>query len=71
MGSNPATLTLDLAAVRVGTNAIAVTNGGLGGTEADSTQQAVTLGTRRLKDVLIGKAPAEQPPGQQESLTRP
>lgn len=66
VGGKPATLTLDLAAVRLGTNAIAVTNGGLGGTEADSTQQAVTLGTQRLKDVLIGKTPAEQPPGQQD-----
>ncbi|MFJ2398105.1 hypothetical protein ACIOTI_35910 [Streptomyces sp. NPDC087843] len=66
VSGTPGTLTLDLAAVRVGSNAITVTNGGLGGTEADSTQQAVSLGTQRLKDVLAGKSPAEQPPGQQD-----
>ncbi|WP_432137961.1 hypothetical protein [Streptomyces sp. bgisy154] len=62
----PATLTLDVAAVRVGANAITLTNGGLEGASHDSTEQAVTLGTQRLKDVLAGRTPAEQPPGQQD-----
>ncbi|MER6442616.1 hypothetical protein ABT275_40835 [Streptomyces sp. NPDC001185] len=66
VSGTPGTLTLDLAAVRVGSNAITVTNGGLGGTEVDSTQQAVTLGTQRLKDALAGRSPAQQPPGQQD-----
>ncbi|MBC9725793.1 hypothetical protein [Streptomyces sp. TRM68367] len=62
----PATLTLDVAAVRVGSDAITLTNGGLDGASHDSTEQAVTLGTQRLKDVLAGRTPAEQPPGQQD-----
>jgi hypothetical protein len=56
------TLTLEFAAVRVGDRAVSLTNGGLGGTTQDSTQQAVQLGTQRLQDVLAGRAPAEQPP---------
>lgn len=58
---SPVTLTLDVAAVRVGTDAITVTNGGLGGADHDSTDQAVKEGTRRLKDVQAGRTPAEQP----------
>ncbi|MEU9368945.1 hypothetical protein AB0D78_37935 [Streptomyces avermitilis] len=62
----PFTLTMDIAAVRVGDNAVSLTNGGLGGADSDSTNQAVQLGTQRLTDVLAGKTPAEQPPGQQD-----
>lgn len=51
-GGNPATLTLDVAAVRVGSDAITVTAGGLDGDEDDSVQDAVRAGTKRLKDVL-------------------
>ncbi|WP_416968166.1 hypothetical protein [Streptomyces sp. 4F14] len=51
----PATLTLDAAAVRVGPNAITLTNGGLDGIETDSTEQAVRLGAERLQDVLAGE----------------
>ncbi|WP_217207998.1 hypothetical protein [Streptomyces sp. AC550_RSS872] len=58
---NNATLTLDIAAVRVGNNAITVTSGGLDGDEHDSMEQAVQLGTQRLKDVLAGKTPAASP----------
>jgi hypothetical protein len=58
---DPATLTEDVAAVRVGINAITVTAGGLDGDEDDSVHQAVTLGTQRLKDVLAGKSPAATP----------
>ncbi|MET9968053.1 hypothetical protein ABZZ80_19530 [Streptomyces sp. NPDC006356] len=58
---NDATLTLDVAAVRVGNNAITVTSGGLDGDEHDSMEQAVQLGTQRLKDVLAGKTPAASP----------
>ncbi len=60
-GGEDATLTLDVAAVRVGNNAITVTAGGLDGDEHDSVEQAVQLGTQRLKDVLAGKSPAASP----------
>ncbi|MEV5908668.1 hypothetical protein DMH25_12600 [Streptomyces sp. WAC 01325] len=56
-----ATLTEDVAAVRVGTDAITVTAGGLDGGQPDSVEQAVKLGTQRLKDVLAGKTPAPTP----------
>ncbi|MCT9078343.1 hypothetical protein [Streptomyces fulvoviolaceus] len=56
-----ATLTLDVAAVRVGTDAITVTAGGLDGDEGDSVEDAVKLGTQRLKDVLAGRTPAATP----------
>ncbi|MGW1531554.1 hypothetical protein [Streptomyces aureus] len=55
---DPDTLTLDFAAVRVGDSALSLTNGGLGGTEHQSTEQAVQAGTSRLQDVLAGKSPA-------------
>ncbi|MYR41312.1 hypothetical protein [Streptomyces sp. SID5910] len=58
---NPATLTLDIAAVRVGINAVAVTGGGLSGAETDSVQQATRQGTERLQTVLAGKTPSPQP----------
>ncbi|MEU5317312.1 hypothetical protein AB0G67_11365 [Streptomyces sp. NPDC021056] len=51
-GGNPATLTLDVAAVRVGTDAITVTAGGLDGVEDDTVKDAVSAGTKRLDDVL-------------------
>ncbi|MFG2793947.1 hypothetical protein [Streptomyces sp. NPDC048419] len=55
------TLTLDVAVVRVGDDAITITAGGLGGAEQQSTGQAATKGTQRLKDVLSGKTPAAGP----------
>ncbi|MEU9167194.1 hypothetical protein AB0D34_05290 [Streptomyces sp. NPDC048420] len=60
-GGEPTTLTLDVAAVRVGTDAITVTNGGLDGADDDSTEQAVKLGTARLEDVRAGRTPAADP----------
>ncbi|MDF3148160.1 MULTISPECIES: hypothetical protein [unclassified Streptomyces] len=60
-GGEEATLTLDVAAVRVGNDAITVTAGGLDGDEHDSVEQAVKLGTQRLEDVLAGKTPAASP----------
>jgi hypothetical protein len=60
-GSEPTTLTVELAVVRVGTDAITVTSGGLDGTESDTTETAVQQGTARLKDVLAGRTPAAQP----------
>ncbi|MFJ4206178.1 hypothetical protein ACIP2Y_42065 [Streptomyces sviceus] len=60
-GGAPATLTLDVAAVRVGTDAITLTNGGLDGVDGDSTEQAAKLGTARLKDVHAGRTPAADP----------
>ncbi|MET7572114.1 hypothetical protein ABZT04_26960 [Streptomyces sp. NPDC005492] len=63
-GTEPTTLTLELAVVRVGTDAITVTSGGLAGTESDTTQLAVRQGTTHLKDVLAGKTPPAQPGNQ-------
>ncbi|MFJ2812909.1 hypothetical protein [Streptomyces sp. NPDC087294] len=57
----PATLTLGVAAVRVGTDAITVTAGGLGGDEEDSLKAAVERGTARLQDVQAGRTPAGEP----------
>jgi hypothetical protein len=54
-------LSLDFAAVRVGDSALSVTNGGLDGVIAESTQQAAQLGTQRLQDVLAGRKPAARP----------
>ncbi|MFJ8149505.1 hypothetical protein ACIQ6R_31340 [Streptomyces sp. NPDC096048] len=58
---NPATLTLDIVAVRVGTSALTVTGGGLDGDEAASVEQAVRQGTERLKTVLDGGTPSPRP----------
>ncbi|MER7715413.1 hypothetical protein ABTX99_00460 [Streptomyces flaveolus] len=60
-GGAPATLTLDVAAVRVGINAVAVTGGGLSRGETDSVQRATQQGTERLQTVLAGKTPSPQP----------
>ncbi|SEC83115.1 hypothetical protein SAMN05216489_01742 [Streptomyces sp. 3213] len=59
--AQPTTLTLQLAVVRVGTDAITVTSGGLNGTESGTTKAAVEQGTSRLKDVLAGRTPPAQP----------
>ncbi|MCT9075060.1 hypothetical protein [Streptomyces fulvoviolaceus] len=47
----PTTLTLDVAAVRVGDDAIGLTNGGLGDVMTDATRTAVQLGAERLKEI--------------------
>ncbi|MFI6370596.1 hypothetical protein [Streptomyces sp. NPDC050546] len=60
-GGAEATLTLTVAAVRVGNDAITVTAGGLDGDEQDSAEQAVKIGTQNLKDVLAGKTPSPDP----------
>ncbi|MDX3577060.1 hypothetical protein PV663_09005 [Streptomyces sp. FL07-04A] len=60
-GGAPVTLTLDVAAVRVGDDAITVTNGGYHGVDHDSTKAAMTHGTTRLKDVREGRTPAPEP----------
>ncbi|MFF3499332.1 hypothetical protein [Streptomyces sp. NPDC003247] len=60
-GGDPVTLTLDVAAVRVGADAITVTNGGLDGADHDSTRTAVEQGASRLKDVLAGRSPKATP----------
>ncbi len=57
----PTTLTLDVAVVRVGTDAITVTGGGPDGGEDNSVERAVQQGTPRLKDVLAGRTPAPDP----------
>ncbi|MEU0035286.1 hypothetical protein [Streptomyces sp. NPDC006333] len=61
LDGEPSTLTLDVAAVRVGDSALFLTNGGLDGAESDSTAQAVQQGTPRLRQVLEGKTPAASP----------
>ncbi|WP_330458913.1 hypothetical protein OIB37_19665 [Streptomyces sp. NBC_00820] len=50
-GEDEAFLTLDVAAVRVGEDAFALTNGGLGDVPNDATQAAVQIGALRLADV--------------------
>ncbi|WP_345592933.1 hypothetical protein [Streptomyces marokkonensis] len=57
----PATLTLDVAAVRVGTSALTITGGGLDGDEISSVEQGARQGTERLKTVLNGGTPSPQP----------
>jgi hypothetical protein len=47
----PATLTLDVAAVRIGSDALTVTAGGLDGDEDDSVEDAVRAGARNLEAV--------------------
>ncbi|MFF1304235.1 hypothetical protein [Streptomyces sp. NPDC058307] len=60
-GGTSATLTLDVAALRVGTDAISITNGGLDGADHDSTEQAAKLGAARLEDVRAGRTPSADP----------
>ncbi|MDX3575700.1 MULTISPECIES: hypothetical protein [unclassified Streptomyces] len=50
-GGDPTVLTLDVAAVRAGEDAFALTNGGLGDVPNAATQAAVQLGVSRLTDV--------------------
>jgi hypothetical protein len=47
----PITLTLDVAAVRAGDDAMVVTNGGLGDVSTDATRAAVEVGVHRLTEV--------------------
>ncbi|MFI2761098.1 hypothetical protein ACH5A3_19860 [Streptomyces echinatus] len=44
-------LTMDVAAVRIGEDAFALTNGGLGDVPNDATQAAVQIGALRLADI--------------------
>ncbi|WP_309317233.1 hypothetical protein [Streptomyces salinarius] len=60
-GATPVTLTLDIAAVRVGTSALTVTAGGLDGGQASSVERGVRQGTERLQTVLDGGTPSPQP----------
>ncbi len=55
----PATLTLDLAAVRVGDDAIVLTNGGLTEPRTEYTVRALQVGADRLKQAR--KQPPAQP----------
>ncbi|RZF08784.1 hypothetical protein [Streptomyces albidoflavus] len=57
----PLTLTLDVAAVRVGTDAFTVMNGGLDGADAPTTKNAVQHGTQRLEEVQADHTPAPTP----------
>ncbi|GGL66600.1 lipoprotein [Streptomyces fumigatiscleroticus] len=59
----PATLTVDVAAVRVGSDAFTVTAGGSGGNEKDAVERGVRRGTERLKDVLAGRTPSARDTG--------
>ena len=51
LNDEPVLLTLDVAVVRVGDDAIGLTHGGLGDVSPDVTQAAVQLGAARLADV--------------------
>ncbi|WP_203689502.1 hypothetical protein [Streptomyces sp. SID12488] len=76
----PATLTLDLAAVRVGDDAIVLTNGGLAEPRTEYTVHAVQVGAERLKQTRQDppappQTPVEDPsqspsPTQSQSPTR-
>ncbi|WP_371272922.1 hypothetical protein, partial [Streptomyces albidoflavus] len=57
----PVTLTLDVAAVRIGTDAFTVMNGGLDGADTPTTKNAVQHGTQRLEEVQAGRTPAPTP----------
>ncbi|MET7815378.1 hypothetical protein ABZT26_31580 [Streptomyces sp. NPDC005395] len=59
--ATPVTLTLDIAAVRVGTSALTVTGGGPDGGQASSVERGVRQGTERLQTVLDGGTPSPQP----------
>ncbi|MGA5877263.1 hypothetical protein ACPC3D_15815 [Streptomyces cellulosae] len=58
---DPVTLSLDVAAVQIGADAITVTNGGLDGADHDTTSAAVKQGTQRLQEVLAGRTPSPTP----------
>ncbi|MEU9664294.1 hypothetical protein AB0E25_01680 [Streptomyces bobili] len=58
---DPVTLTLDVAVVRVGNDAITITNGGLDGADENTTKTAVEQGTERLKEVQAGRTPTPTP----------
>ncbi|MDQ0487279.1 hypothetical protein QO019_002130 [Streptomyces thermodiastaticus] len=60
---DPVTLSLDVAAVQIGADAITVTNGGLDGADHDTTSAAVKQGTQRLQEVLAGLTPSPTPSG--------
>ncbi|GAA0688349.1 lipoprotein [Streptomyces thermocarboxydus] len=60
---DPVTLSLDVAAVQIGADAITVTNGGLDGADHDTTSAAVKQGTQRLQEVLAGRTPSPTPSG--------
>jgi hypothetical protein len=60
-GGEPTKLTLDVAALRFGTDAITFTNGGLDGADDDTTEQAAKLGAARLEDVQAGRTPSADP----------
>lgn len=57
----PVTLSLDVAAVRMGTDAFTVMNGGVGGADPSTTENAVQQGTHRLQEVRAGRTPAPTP----------
>ncbi|WP_329274296.1 hypothetical protein [Streptomyces sp. NBC_01451] len=63
----PATLTLDLAAVRVGDDAIVVTNGGLTEPRTEYTAHAVQVGAERLKQTRQDPPAPPQTPVQDQS----
>ncbi|MFF3373689.1 hypothetical protein ACFYXF_12170 [Streptomyces sp. NPDC002680] len=65
----PATLTLDLAAVRVGDDAILVTNGGLTEPRTEYTVHALQVGAERLKQTRNETSTPPQTPVQGQSPT--
>ncbi|MGA5223418.1 hypothetical protein ACPCK9_14810 [Streptomyces koyangensis] len=57
----PVTLSLDVAAVRMGTDAFTVMNGGVDGADPSTTKNAVQQGAHRLQEVQAGRTPAPTP----------
>lgn len=51
-------LTMDIAVVRVGPNALVTTNGSLQGADSTTTGHVVEVGAQRLEDILAGRLPS-------------
>ncbi|MFV0132533.1 hypothetical protein ACLGIH_04645 [Streptomyces sp. HMX87] len=60
---NPAELSLNLSAVRVGSSAMTLTVGGLSGDERATFDRATKLGAQRLQEVMAGRTPDADPTG--------
>ncbi|WP_149546815.1 hypothetical protein [Streptomyces marokkonensis] len=62
-GGEGVTLTLEVAVVQLGADAITVVNGGLDGARHTTTEAAVKQGTQRLSEVQAGRTPQPTPSG--------
>ncbi len=65
------TLTLDVAALRIGDGAALLTHGGPYGVDGETTRRAVELGARHLQDALAGKTRDKPKPTRQPTPEQP